>query len=420
MRHELLTSLLTVAAAAQGPDDAVVAIRFDQPVRTELWTVDVVTGATSRLPPFPSAGFAPLAIARDPVDNSILVAQARGPMTRVLRLRYDRRAFVDEAVMADFSGRASHLVAATRGLAATCDLAGGGTTGRDRYTATNWSIGPAWMAAAHLPTPDAARLRVLRNHPRGAQFSTFEVDLIGHAIVPGSELALPRDGNGIVELTAQPLDLLLSHPDGTLSRLEPAASPVPQPLNLSLWIGRDGIFALARQADGRILGLGNGSFPFLYELDLASSPGSVVVRVLSPALPGFPVDVAPAVGDAAAAWSFAGPCALADWRVEPIGLPTLGNAGFGFRVPDATGNPLVFWSMALEPQVLALPLPNGCAATVLPGTLAVGVVDRGFADWSLPIPARPELGGASVFVQALQATPLPFLTSDAVVFRIGR
>ena len=257
----------------------------------------------------------------------------------------------------------------------------------------------------------------MTSQPRNGTFTTFEIDLNTRSIVPGSELALLQLTNGVAVMPGAAADFVLSHPDGTFSRLQPATSTTPfgLPTSISLTGGVSAMHRAAWQTNS-VFVLGTGRQPYLFEFDV-NRPTGINITQLGPQLPGSPIDFAPPAGAGAAAISWAAPCSALPARLSPIGVPSLGNAAFALQFD--------FGTALSQPGVLALGLQtetrfalSGCPLLVDPDLLIAVPFAGPLVTTPLPVPARIELRGLALHAQGLRLDPAGLGTSNCVTLHL--
>jgi hypothetical protein len=112
-------------------------------------------------------------------------------------------------------------------------------------------------------------------------------------------------------------------------------------------------------------------------------------------------------------------------RIQPFGLPTVGNASFALDLDNALPNALATAAVALAPSNLVI---DGCRVLLgLPFTNLPVVITSptGTARTPLPIPGNPALLGFQLFAQYVVVDPNgpllgEFALSDGLWVRVGQ
>lgn len=106
--------------------------------------------------------------------------------------------------------------------------------------------------------------------------------------------------------------------------------------------------------------------------------------------------------------------------LSATGLPTVPGPGFALALSGGPATPLRGYALSLALAPVPLPLGGGCFLHVhLPFAAVLPATGAGLP---LPIPNDPQLLGQGFPAQgmALDASPSPFVTSNALVLKLGR
>ena len=126
----------------------------------------------------------------------------------------------------------------------------------------------------------------------------------------------------------------------------------------------------------------------------------------------------------ASAVSFGNGCAgggASPLALAPVGLPTIGNAGFAMRVTGGPSAPVGVVGFSVLALPAPIPLPGGCEFWLDPASFLTGFPLDAAGRVGLPIPNDPSLLGVSFPAQGVvpaAGTGLP-ATSNALRLTLG-
>lgn len=424
----LASAALALPLAAQG-GTAVVAI--DNSGSTALFEVDLTTGALGVLPSFPSAGFAPRALAIDPIDRNLLLALDTGSATQIVRLLPGGAAFQETVLgtvprpctglLVDRLGNIAVAVGGAAGGVHRVDRHGGGTSRLRSLpfaTALHSSQQLAWSASFGVSGSASP--------PRAPAVGELELD--GGQIQQGPDSFPGFTPLGITGVALVPTNLrllLLSHDDGSFSIHSFTSGVNPVPISAVPVLPPGGAARMKIDDLGAGFVLGDAGNPQLWTFDVASAAlGTMVLTAIGAPLPGATVDFAVRPRAIADVKTFAPGCGTAAelriGRVGGAGDPALGNGGFAIGL---------FQAQPLQAALLVLgfleaplfTLPNGCPVLVAPAAAALHVADgSGEAAQPLPVPPLPALIGTILYGQWFQDDfGLPFATTPVAAIQVG-
>ncbi|MBK8100648.1 MAG: hypothetical protein IPK26_26465 [Planctomycetes bacterium] len=413
MHAHLSVCLLTapMLAQIQGGHALVVTNLPGQNPRCELLDVDPAGGTIARIGRFVSDNLPARAVAIDPVQGDALLALDSGSGTRIVRIALTGGRAGAELPLGTIPGVVSDL---TVGLECRVYCTTGGTGGAV-FELPRMGGSPRVLAAAPFATAignpgiESGMLLIgISGDPNGDPRPAYgAIDLwtgqFGMHRLPGlpslavTGLGVRPFGNDVLTDGSRVWHVLL--PTTTLGYQVPA-------------LPADGIRALERDDQQRLLAIGGNGHPFLGFLLDAPSLSQNWTTLAGP-LPGDPIDFAIQSTDWWGA-TFGGTCRHSGPpgpTLTGAGLSRLGNPNYWLAVQNAASMTLaIFVAGTSDRQALGvqlpLPAPGGCPLLVAPDIALLHVTDNlGQARQTVPLPGVATLQGLVVFTQWLIVPP---------------
>lgn len=390
--------------------------------------VDLATGAWLPLAGLPSDTHAPLALERDPIDGTFLVALDTGSATQVMRRHWQPT--LGETVVGTVPGRAVELLVDRFGDVIV--VIGGSNGGLHRLPRHGGA--PTLVRQVANVTAAGAPQNLHWNAILGISGTIAppldpgiaDVDLDSGNWTWGPFAFVnftPRGITGLIDMPTGVPRQILAHDDGTMSVASWALGGNPQPLATQPVLPGGGIVAMKAHEYFVGLVLGGAANPNLYTFDpLTALGGSIGLTQIAGPLLGTPVDYAVVPPVQPGVITFGRPCGVAaELRIgqTPGAGPQIGNANFGVTLRQAL--PLLPAWLVLGFAETAIAMPTGCELHVNPFVVGAQWADAGGdATLPVPIPNDPALLGVRFFGQWLQAdNGAPFMASDLALIRIG-
>jgi len=389
--------------------------------------IDLATGAFTVLPAQPSDNLAPLAVERNPIDGTLLVALDAGSVTQVMARQWHPT--VQETLLGVVPGDAVELL--VDGLGDVIVVTGGssGTIYRmPRHTGTtlpvrNMPFASAAGAPYTLPWSTIVGTSGTTSTPANLANVALDDGTLswGPIAFPGFT---PSGITGLFDLPTAVPRQLLAHDDGSLSLYSWGTGGNPSAITTLPTLPTAGIAAM--KSNDQYLGvlLGGSTNPYLYTFNPMLVFGNpLTLTTVAGPLPGTPIDYALTPQPQASVLGYGAPCGLAaDLRIgTTLGPgPVIGNSGFGITLRQALPSQPA-WLVAGFHEV-QVPLPIGCSLGVNPVAVAVPWTDTaGNAMQPIPLPNDPGLIGLRLYCQwmQLEATVNAFMSSDIAVIEIG-
>ena len=411
---------------------ALVAIRAQGSVATQLLEVDLMTGSSIPLGRFLSDCFPPLAVVIDPVSLDVIVAVDLGGTSRFLRLEMSGSNFVSERLLADVPGTATHLSLGPKGeFVATFAGADGKLIRLSRSGGPPVTLASMPHSTAMTDYGFVTEFAIVVQSLAGSEPLVTTVELnTGQVIHPTTGVTgvgFPVV-TGVFDMPTAVPRQLLTREDGTVVLYMPFTGIDPAPLQISPPLPPGGAVAMRGTLEFRPIVLGGSAHPFLQSFDLFG-PAPLQWTVLAGPFPGDPVDYFVAPEGFGVVNNFGLGCGKTPtmrlWG-NSAGTPQLGNQDFKLMLLDAAPSTEALLALGFDDQIglgsvpLPFKLPSGCDLLISPDHVLYHVTTPlGQAEQILSIPNQASLLGLIVYAQWFQMLGLPFSTSDAAAIRVG-
>lgn len=412
---------------AQLSGTAVVATRTSVTPATLLLQVDLATGLYTARPRFASDHLPALAVAVDPTDGSVLMALDDAGRSRIVRLPANG----GEIGLGSIAGICRELLVDRRGgVIVLIGGAGGGVHRLPRHGGAAVLLHSVPFASAAGTLSPLAWGAVVASDGSAAPardpgLGDFDFDNGQYSAGPFAFAGFtPLGIDGLIDLpTALPRQLL-AHDDGSFSLYSSALTGNPLPVGSTPTLPPGGAVAMHCSDRGLGLVLGSSSSPYLRAFDpYTALSGAMALSVVAGPLPGDPIDYALLPDGGAGVLTFASACgSAAELYIGPGngGLPQPGNQAFALALYQGVPQQPAMLGLGFM-ELPGVPLPNGCAALVLPAVVLLQSTDaNGDASQPLPLPNQPALLGLTLMAQWFQFDgAVPFATSGVAAVRIG-